>query len=49
MFSTKVSQNEAQRTELYAVADCGLRPCRAASPLLRATQLVVSTETAIDI
>ena len=41
--------NERQRTELYAVADCGRFSCRAAPPLLRATRLVVSTETAIDI
>jgi hypothetical protein len=38
-----------QRTELYAVGDCGLRSCRTPMPLLPAANFVVRTETPIDI
>ena len=42
------SSSWMQRTELFAVADCGRFSCLAAPPLLRATQFAVSAKTAID-
>ena len=44
-----VFQHDAQRTELYAVGDCGLLSCRTPRLLLRAANFVVRTETPIDI